>query len=325
MKAAAPAERKAMVSVVLVNYNTAALTCRCLESLTRHCGAAHEIILVDNASRDDSITLISQRFPDVRLLANPTNLGFGPAINQGAALARGRYLFLLNTDTELRGDTPGRLADFLEEHPEIGAAGCKLTGPDGAVQPSAARFPTLLRVAAGREVTVGALQQHFPSLANRLTFFYPPKQLTRPSRVDWCVGAALMLRKAAFDAIGGFDPRIFLYGEEIDLCLRLALAGWPTYFYPLTTVIHFGGASSDGELSPRRLALVAAGHRYFYHKHWGLLKGTLFCLVELTAAVVKGAIWQLAALMTTGPDRSRYRDKAYWHFTYLKHYFSHEY
>ena len=134
-----------------------------------------------------------------------------------------------------------------------------------------------------------------------------------------------MVRKAAFDLIGGFDPRIFLYGEEIDLCLRLARAGWPTYFYPGTAVFHLVGASSDGELNPRRLALIAAGHRYFYRKHWGSLGGTCFIMVELTAAALKGAVWQLAALMAPGSTRSRYRDKAKWHFNYLKHYFSQKY
>lgn len=314
-----------VVSVLLVNYNTARLTSHCLESLALASRLPHEIILVDNASRDGSVPLLSRRFPGVRLVANRANRGFGPAVNQAAALARGRYLFLLNPDTELKEDSLRRLADFLDAHPQAGAAGCALSSPGGALQPSAARFPTPLRVAAGREVAVAALERRWPSLASRLTFFYPPGALRQPTRVDWCVGAALMVRKAAFDLVGGFDPRIFLYGEEVDLCLRLDRAGWPTYFYPGTAVVHLGAASSDGETNPRRLALVAAGHRYLYRKHWGSLGGTLFILVELAAGALKGGGWQFAALMAAGPARSRYQDKAAWHFSYLRHYFSYKY
>jgi GT2 family glycosyltransferase len=320
------AAKAPMVSVLLVNYNTAQLTCRCLETLIEHRGlTSYEIILVDNDSTDESLAIIRGRFPAVTLLANSSNVGFGRAINQGAALARGRYLFLLNTDTELREDTVGCLRQFLDEHPDAGAAGCKLLSPDGSPQPGAAYFPSMLRVAAGREVTAGLLRRHFPNLAAKVTFFLPNEDLNCPRKVDWCVAAALMVRHEAFSSIGGFDPRIFLYGEEMDLCLRLISAGWSIYYDPETAVVHLGAASSGDDLNPQRLAYIAAGHRYFYHKHYGILKGKLFCLIEVAAAVLKATIWSVAGMAGNSFCRDQYFGRARWHITYLRNYLSHNY
>jgi GT2 family glycosyltransferase len=320
------AAKAPMVSVLLVNYNTAHLTCRCLESLIEHCGfTPFEIILVDNNSTDESLPILRPRFPSVTILANSSNVGFGNAINQSATLARGRYLFLLNTDTELREDTIGCLRQFLDEHPDAGAAGCRLLSPDGSPQPGAAYFPSMLRVAAGREVTAGLLRRHFPNLAAKVTFFLPDEDLNRPRKVDWCVAAALMVRREAFSSIGGFDPRIFLYGEEMDLCLRLIAAGWSIYYDPETAVVHLGAASSGDDLNPRRLAYIAAGHRYFYHKHYGIVKGKLFCLIEVAAAVLKATIWSMAGMAGNTFYRSKYFGKARWHINYLKNYLTYNY
>ena len=308
------------IAVIVVNYNTAGLTGRCLESLRQYgAGTLHEVILVDNASTDDSVAVITSRFPEVRLITNQQNVGFGPANNQAAEIATGKYLFFLNSDTELVEDSLAVLRDFLDRHPRAGAVGCRLVSPDGLVQPSAAYFPNLLRIVAGREVAAGAVRRHWPELAERLTFFISPEDLQAPCQVDWCVGAALAVRREAFEAVGGFDPRIFLYAEEMDLCLSMARAGWEVHFTPKTTIIHAEAASSGRALHPMRLARIAAGHRYVYYKHHGW-KGRIYCLAEIGASLGKAGFWWTLGFPTTGSRRRKYMDKALWHWLYLKHY-----
>lgn len=311
-----------LVSIIIVNYNTAEVTGGCLASIRRHArNTPHEVIVVDNASQDDSPKMIAESYPEVRLLTNRENVGFGPANNQAAAAAQGRYLFFLNSDTKLLEDSISVLVEFLESTPRAGAVGCRLYWADGRVQPSASRFPNLLRVAAGREVTAGLLRKFAPDLADRLMFFYPAEQLDDPRRVDWCVGAALMVRREAFEGVSGFDPRIFLYTEEMDLCLRLAAAGWETHFTPATSILHLEAVSSGRVLNQKRLAYIAAGHRYFYLKHNGFF-GCVYCLVELSASVLKAVLWSALGFLTNGEKRRTSRDKARWHLLYLKKYFS---
>lgn len=313
-------------TIVLVNYNTAGLTCRCLASISSHCGGPScEVIVVDNASGDDSCSRITREFPWVTLIANKSNAGFGPACNTGAAAARGGYLFFLNTDTELCENSPAVLADFLDSRPEIAAAGCALVGPDGRAQPSAGHFPSLLRVAAGREALAAGLGRVWPALARRLRLYLPPGESTEPVPVDWCLGAALMVRRASFDAVGGFDPLMFLYGEEMELCYRLARAGGDVYFVPQTAIMHLEAASSGGTASPARMACVAAGQRYFYRKHKSFPCYLLFCAVELGASAAKLCFWQAASLVCGSGPKARCRDRAMWHRLYLRCYFRRSY
>lgn len=311
-------QKQPLVSFLLVNYRTPDLTLACLESIHRHCrNPRYEVVVVDNASGDDSPARLRTGPAPITLVTSPVNLGFGGGCNLAARQARGRYLYLLNTDTELGEDSAAVLAEFLEKRPSAVAVGSRLIGPDGQTQASAAYFPSWLRLVAGREKMSTALQVRFPGLSERLTYFLPQTSLQEPRRVDWCVGASLMVRAAAYTRVGGFDENFFMYAEEVDLCRRLAGEG-EIWFTPATTVLHLDGASSPAQLSDQRLRYIAAGHRLYFRKHLPRAKCWLYVATDYGCALIKGLVWRLLAL---GGQRQSRLAKAAWHWRYARNYF----
>ncbi len=231
------------LSFVIVTWNVRSLVLDCLESLERHVSkeCLFEVIVVDNASRDGTVEAIRRRFPDVRVLANPTNRGFGAANNQGIRLARGRYIFLLNPDTVVHAGTVRQLMKVLEEEPEVGVCGPKLVYPDGRVQRSVRSFPTL--AAALHRYTVFRWLKIFRQAYRRWRcdgFDYE-----QPADVDQLMGAAMLFRREVLEQTGGFDERFFMYFEEVDLCYRVKQAGWRLRYVPEAVVTHFAGQSSS--------------------------------------------------------------------------------
>lgn len=306
-----------LVSFILVHYRTPELTSSCLRSIIDHTDMAHEIIVVDNSPKEMGVDKRAADEAGALVLESEENIGFGRGCNLGASRAQGRFLFFLNTDARLLGDTGRKLARFLEETPQAYAVGCTLVEPDGQVQASAFRFPSLLRILAGREVAGAFLMKRFSSLAKALSLVYQPEELLAPQCVQWCIGAALMIRRNAFESVGGFDPKIFMYGEEMDLCLRLAKNGGQTWYTPEAKVLHLEAGSSKDTHDNRRLSYIAAGHRYFYRKHHGRITGAIYVTCELMAGLGKTIIWSILALC--GP-KDRWR-KVRWHRRYLANYF----
>lgn len=317
------AEDNPVVSIVLVNYRTPAMTLDCLASVEQHCRAvSYEIIVVDNNSGDDSVERLRESPIAMILLPLADNGGFGAGCNAGARVARGRYIYLLNTDTLMVEDSVGVLADFLDRTPSAAAVGSRLKRPDGTMQHSALYFPTPLRVLIGSELLGGALGRRFPSLLKTLSMLVPEDTLTEPCPVDWCAGASLMIRASAYREVGGFDERFFLYCEETDLCKRLLSVGG-TWFHPGTTVIHLEGAShGEGEISDRRMGYAAAGRRLYYRKHHSL-PGAFICnLADGGGALAKGLVWWVVALIRGGADA---RCRAKRHLAYARNYFRYSY
>lgn len=309
------------VSVVVVHYRTPELTSACLQSVAGFGDDSCEILVVDNSPGPLGVDAWTARKTGALTLCSGGNVGFGRACNLAAAQARGEYLFLLNPDAQLLEPTPAVLSRFLDKHPDAGAVGCLLVDPDGRPYSSACRFPTPLGVLAGREVTGRLLRSLWPAVADAVSLSYPPAQLRAPRPVDWCFGAALMVRKSAFEAVGGFDPRIFLYCEEMDLCLNMANQGARTWFTPETRVMHRDAASSNDTHDAKRLAYIAAGHRYFYRKHHGAAGAVLFMAADLFGSLAKGLIWSLAAMCAPAAARAGRWRKALWHWRCLGNYF----
>ncbi len=225
------------LSIIIVNWNTAAMLSDCLRSLKSVSGGlATEVIVVDNGSIDGSADLVRRDFPHVRLIANETNVGFARANNQGMGARTGRYIALLNSDTVVREGAMATLVRFLDAHPRAGAAGPRLLNADGSLQPSC--HPVLT---PGREFwRLLLLDRLFP----RAT--YPMGRWPEePREVEVIKGACLVVRKAALDGVGLLDERYFMYSEEMDLCVRIARAGWGLYWVPAASVVHFGGASTQ--------------------------------------------------------------------------------
>ena len=246
-----------LLSIIIVSFNTCDLTVGAIASVIGQLGGDSEIIVVDNASIDDSVARIVEHFPQVTLLALRQNIGFGPANNLAAERARGRYLLLVNSDTLAQPDAISALLDFAQRRPQARIWGGRTLTADGKLNPrSCARRPSLWSVIA---MAIG-LAHLFPksSLCN-------PEAMPGWSRdderaVDIVIGCFLMIGREDWEHLGGFDPAYFMYGEEVDLCLRAQRRGAMPAICPGATIIHFGGASQPA--APRMAQILAGRIRY---------------------------------------------------------------
>lgn len=266
------------VLVVIVNYRSAELALRALASLASERTPANlrlTAVVVENASGDADVLSrgIARRFSDfAKLVVSPRNGGFGAGNNLGVRYATQAglsfdYIHLLNPDTEVRPGALRALVQFLETHPRAGLASGSFEHADGTPWPLAFRFPSIageLEAGARLGVLSRLLEAH--SIARTMG--------DSPAQIDWCSGASLMLRRAAFEGVGGFDETFFLYFEEIDLCRRLKAAGWECWYVPESRVMHLRGQSTGVTTlteKPRRLPRYwFESRRYYFVKHHGL-------------------------------------------------------
>lgn len=231
------------LSVVVLSWNTKALTLACLRSLhaetPRH---AREVIVVDNGSADGSPDAIAESYPDVRLVRNAENRLYAEGNNQGAAIARGSYLCILNSDTEVHAGALDGLVDFLEQNPDYGAASPKLINPDGSTQAACRRFPGLLDALVESTPLRGTSLGRKRSARGSMADF--DHEHTRD--VDQPPGACMMMRTEEYLALGGLDPELSLFYNDVDLCKRLWQGGRKIRYLAELLVVHHGGASTSG-------------------------------------------------------------------------------
>jgi len=239
----------ARMGVAIISYNTAALLRRCLQSVLTE--ATAPVLVVDNRSRDDSAELVRREFPSVRVRAEEENHGYGGGANLALRELDTPYVLLLNADTELRPGAVGALTRYLDEHPHVAMAGPRIVNAAGAFERSAHPFPTPTSLLLHAHWWPGP-QARRPADSprrrkGRLLRWIGPSlgDEWRARPVDWILGAALAIRREAFQAVDGFDEAYFLYQEEIDLCFRLRAAGWETHYAPVATILHIGGASTS--------------------------------------------------------------------------------
>lgn len=251
----------AAMAAVIINHNTRQDLEACLETVFAE-GAA-EVVVVDNASTDGSPQMVTERFPAARLLENRVNPGYGAASNQGIAACAAPYALLLNSDTLLPAGTLAALSRYLDDHPQAGLAGPRLLNADGTLQPSCFPFPTPA-ITFLRATIWGSLAGRIPGLRDRYLFTWAHD---RDRAVPWVMGAALALRRTAFDAVGGFDPSYFMYAEETDLCYRLWQEGYEVHFTPAAGIVHLGGSSTSQRRQEMEIQRYAAT-RHFYRVHY---------------------------------------------------------
>jgi N-acetylglucosaminyl-diphospho-decaprenol L-rhamnosyltransferase len=257
------------VTVVVVNYNTARLLDPMFAALEAGRGTLQlQVIVVDNASRDGSADILRTRHPSVDLIENLTNVGFARANNQAIPRVRGRYVLLLNTDAFVSHDTLQKTVDFMDAHPRCGVLGVRLVGRTGALQPSCRYFPTPWNVFLAST----GLGRFFSNtrLVDDMSWDHAVER-----ECDWVPGCYYLVRREVIEQVGLFDPRYFLYYEEIDHCRAVRNAGWSVIYYPFTQVMHLGGESAEsyGELSPacRQIpALQIESELLYFRKHHGI-------------------------------------------------------
>jgi GT2 family glycosyltransferase len=271
------------LSIIVVSWNGRDMLVQALECIYATVQrSSFEVIVLDNASSDDSVATVRERFPAATLIANRENIGFGRANNQGAAIARGRYLLLLNPDAFVHVGTVDRLVAFMDAHAEAGSAGCKLLYEDGRLQRSVTAFPTVLT----ELYTTLGLDRAFPQhpIFGHYKLTYWNMGDLRP--VDALMGACLILRRAVIDQIGLFDEQFFMYSEEVDLCYRLRRAGWKNYFIPDVAATHIWGGSA--RLVPRATFLRLFRSRVqFFRKHYGAANVAAYKLILLAASAMR--------------------------------------
>lgn len=247
------------LSIVIISYNTCDLTVKCIESIFKYTkGLQFEIIVVDNASSDKSVVTIARKFKSkVILIKNKENVGFGSANNQGMAIAQGRYICLLNSDTLLIGNLFEKSLDWFDQKAlvevgsPVGMMGVKLLNPDRSEQESYGGFPTLSRVFS--RVVLG--------------HFLPVRLADKLRKVDYIKGACMLLKRDVFEKVGGFDSNVFMYVEEVEWCYRVKKSGYAIVYWPYASLIHFGGASSPSG-NRAIFSHIFNGYRYFYKKHY---------------------------------------------------------
>lgn len=253
-----------LLSIVIVNWNTTRLLDTCLDSIYRHVGIRDfEVIVVDNASADFSEADFRSKHPSATLFANQENLGYAEGNNQAIAASTGDYVLLLNPDTELTSDAPAVLVDFLQNHPDAAAVGCKLVRPTGAVDRSVRGFPYPLAIASELLGLSKLLPKSHTFGAYRMTWFGYDTEV----EVDQPMGSCLMLSRRAIDQIGLFDQLFPIFFNEVDWCYRAKQAGWRIFFTPAPEVIHHGGSSTR----QIRKMMKKESHRSlarFYKKHF---------------------------------------------------------
>ena len=280
---------KPFVSVVIVSYNTRDLTVKSIKSCYASTGfkpGEIEVILVDNNSGDDTVAYVKKQLPQVRLVANKENRGFGGGNNQGAKLAKGKYLLLLNTDAFLEKNSLRTLVDTLEKHPDIGSVGPQFRYADGSLQQSAGYTPSPGRVLAWMWWLdkLPGLKKLFPTPYH----LYDLNWYKTDHYPDWLMGACILFRTEEFLASGGFDDKIFMYAEEVELYRRLyASNGKKNFFTVKTWITHLGSASTK-KANAFRLTYELKGIEYIYRKHYP----GLYWFIKIV--IVSGVIMRMA-------------------------------
>lgn len=252
------------ISVVIVNYNVREFLNNALISLLKALeGYSSEIFVVDNASDDGSVELIQQRFPQVHLIVNKTNVGFAKANNQALALSKGKYLLLINPDTLVQENTFAILKEYFANNSDAGMIGCKIINPDGSLQLACRRsFPTPW-IAFTKTFGLSSLFPKSKLFARyNLTYLDPDKSY----EVDAISGSFMMMKREVFEKIGGLDETFFMYGEDLDWCYRIQRSGWKVYYVPATSIIHYKGESTKRS-DIDELKVFYNAMRLFVRKH----------------------------------------------------------
>ena len=295
------------LSLIIPTYNTCKLVTGCVTSILAHTyGLRCEIIVVDDASSDDTVESLQSKFPQIRVIRNPINLGYGGAANKGLAAANGRYLAVLNSDIEIIDDALVQLAAFLDFHPDAGAVGPKLLNPDGTWQKSVSRHPSVIanfiRLMVPRELleheyVLNGVQWTSEILGWNLGRL--AKAVDAPTVVECLMGAFFLVRREVYEKTYGFDPEgFYLFAEESDWFLRMQHAGWKVYYLPDADVIH-SGSQTVGQIKYRYYIQQYKSFLRFYEKHSSQVTVLTYKMLLSAVFGIRASYCRMAALFSS--------------------------
>ena len=278
------------LSVIYVNWNASQLLQKSIAALQEAVADIdYDLWVVDNASSDNSVAMLRAYFPQVNLIQNTGNVGFARANNQGMQAAQGRYFLLLNTDAFAAPSSIRQMVNLADSQPRAAIIGARLVNPDGTFQGSYVDFPNL-----GQEFMI------MSGLGRRLYGQWYPNHASQPGepakKVDYVQGACLLVRRQAYEAVGGMDEGYFMYAEEVDWCRSMRQAGWEVWYQPSASITHIGSASSRTRAIQREADLYVSRVRYFRKNQSPLAAGLLEAMVISTAGLkyfVHGALNRL--------------------------------
>ncbi len=278
------------LSIIIITYHSRAPVERCLESLEGHAPSCeYETIVIDNASSDGTAETVARRFPRVRIVVNSDNLGYSRGVNQGMRLSTGRAILIINPDIIVEEGSIDRLMEFLDRTPDAGIVGSKLVYSDGSLQYSCRSFYTMSALVL-RRTFLGKLFPRARALREHLLMDYDHEA---PRKVDWILGACMLVRREAIEKVGAMDERFFLYFEDIDWCYRMKNHGWSVYYVPSSVMIHvYERSSAKSMLRKPFLVHVLSLLRYFekwnrfsyfMRRNRGAIKSTVLVMSDLAA------------------------------------------
>jgi len=279
------------VSVSIVTWNSAREIARCLRSLACQRGERTiEALVIDNASEDDAVAAVQREFPLVQLHANARNVGFAAAHSQAWPLTRGRYWLLLNPDVELREDCIDQLVAFMDDHPRAGLATARLVDADGRPQHCAQPTPSIWRTL----LELSRLHKMLPRRWRGRLLLGPYWTYDRTRRVGWTWGTVLMARRSAVESVGPLDASFFMYGEDLEWCLRMRQAGWEVWYCSEAEAVHGGAASArqcwqDAERQRRILSMCDAALAQHHSGPW-MAAYRLVCCASLAIELCTRAL-----------------------------------
>jgi hypothetical protein len=269
------------LSIIIVGTNELHFLRPCLRSVFAETkGIDFEVLVVDNASTDGSREALGAEFPDVKVIVNQEKRGFAAANNPAIRLARGDYLLLLNPDTEVLDGAIQKTIAFMDEHDEVGIAGCKLVYPDGSVQPSVRPFPSV----AGTLLEATFLYLVIPSKKVVRRNGIPNFDFSKAQRVDWVIGAYFTIRRRVVEKLGPLDEQFWIYGEEVDYCQRAKDIGFETWYVPDAVVIHH----YRGMIASRRsIVWLHYGLKLYVDKHYRGVEKFLIIYIRYFGSLVR--------------------------------------
>ncbi|MDP9325523.1 MAG: glycosyltransferase family 2 protein [Candidatus Dormibacteraeota bacterium] len=287
------------VDVVVVSWNVRDDLVRCIESVNRSTGVGVHVVVVDNDSADGSASVVQQRHPEVNLVRNRENLGFARATNQGIAMGESPMVLLLNPDTEVGPDSVAKLAGFLEEHPEYAAVAPRLIDPDGHVQHSAYRFPSI-----GISLLIGTGIAAVLPRVWRASLLLEGSWTSDVERdVPWVLGAALLVRRSALEQVGLLDESFHMYTEDLEWCDRAWRRGMPIRFLPSATVVHAANRSGSQRYGANRTSAYLRSTMSFGRRRHGLLWTAVFYGVNAAATTSRYGLYRLLNRLRPTPAR----------------------
>ncbi|MCD6384208.1 glycosyltransferase family 2 protein [Candidatus Sumerlaeota bacterium] len=293
-----------LLAVIIVNFNSFENTRYCVQTLFKYSPkrARLNIIVIDNASIDNSVKRLKEHFPEINIIANTENVGFSRAVNQGLRMGKGADFFLLlNPDTALTENALDEMITFLQTHPEAGAVGCSLLLADGTTQISYGRFPSVVSYITDNSL-LHPLRISFRRLMRRI-FSGKTREKRRLDslEVDWLMGACILFPADIIQKVGGLDERFFMYAEDADFCLRIRQHGRRIYYLPQVAIYHYHKAVSRRFLENTYVHLFNSILLY-HQKHSSYLTRVIIRMVMGIDMVIRVFVYGLCWLITLGKN-----------------------